>query len=343
LKKRYGIAVAGLCLLLGAQGLKADGFGVPSKKWGIGFGNSKQFTGIRFNYRDHHVEKVNGINFTLWQPRDKEGGAEVNGLSLGLIPGGKTLRGVQLGVLGVMGMENVSGITVGLLGAGAGGDMTGINIGGLGCGAGGSMRGVNFGALGLGAGEDLWGINLGGLGCGAGENVKGINIGLLGLGAGSDLWGINIGGLGCGAGENVTGFTVALLGAGAGERMAGLQFSGIGLGAGEELWGLSLAGVAAGSPKVTGITIAGVAVGGVEVRGIAMAVGCVRIVDDKMQGSLTGVAVSSCNWIKGEQRGLSIGILNYATKLNGIQLGLINIAKNNPKGAKVLPFVNAHF
>ena len=329
LKKRYSWAVA-LTLILASQGALADdGFGIPSKRWGIGFGNSKRFTGIRFNFRDSGVERVDGINFTLWQPRDQERGAEVNGLSLGLIPGGGRMRGIQLGVLGVAATESMSGLSIGLLGCGAGGDMTGINFGGLGCGAGGSVRGINIGLLGMGAGEELWGINIGGLGCGAGERVAGISIGLLG----------------CGAGEEMVGVQFAGLGLGAGKRMAGLQIAGFGLGAGEELWGVSLAGIAAGSPKVTGITVAGGAVGGLEIRGIALAVGCVRVMDkDKMrEGLMKGLAASACNWIAGEQRGLSIGILNYAEKLEGVQLGLINIAKNNPKGAKVLPLMNAHF
>lgn len=46
------------------------------------------------------------------------------------------------------------------------------------------------------------------------------------------------------------------------------------------------------------------------------------------------------SWIGGEQRGLSIGILNYARRLEGVQVGLINIARDNPPGRKVLPVLN---
>ena len=35
--------------------------------------------------------------------------------------------------------------------------------------------------------------------------------------------------------------------------------------------------------------------------------------------------------------------MNYAEELQGVQIGLINIARNNPRGAKVLPIANAHF
>ncbi len=38
---------------------------IPSSTWGISFGNSTNFNGFRFNYRDCDVETVNGFNFTL--------------------------------------------------------------------------------------------------------------------------------------------------------------------------------------------------------------------------------------------------------------------------------------
>ena len=39
----------------------------------------------------------------------------------------------------------------------------------------------------------------------------------------------------------------------------------------------------------------------------------------------------------------SIGIVNYAGELDGLQLGLINIAGNNSGWKRILPIVNAHF
>jgi hypothetical protein len=49
------------------------------------------------------------------------------------------------------------------------------------------------------------------------------------------------------------------------------------------------------------------------------------------------------NQIEGRQSGLSIGIVNYAWELNGIQIGLINYVRDNPKYLKVLPLFNAPF
>jgi hypothetical protein len=46
--------------------------------------------------------------------------------------------------------------------------------------------------------------------------------------------------------------------------------------------------------------------------------------------------------MKGVQRGLAIGIVNYAQELHGLQVGLINIARNNSPGTRVLPIANWH-
>jgi hypothetical protein len=57
-------------------------------------------------------------------------------------------------------------------------------------------------------------------------------------------------------------------------------------------------------------------------------------------GSMRGVSVSAFNRIGGVQHGLALGILNIAEDLRGIQIGLINIARSNPRGRRVLPIVN---
>jgi hypothetical protein len=43
--------------------------------------------------------------------------------------------------------------------------------------------------------------------------------------------------------------------------------------------------------------------------------------------------------MKGEQRGLTIGLINYTWELRGVQLGVINCAESN-RGLKCLPLVN---
>jgi len=283
---------------------------IPSKSFGISIGNSKDFTGLRFNYRDHHVNKINGINITLWDSYENEK-SEVTGMSLGIMPNAGYLNGIQFGALGVAAEKDITGISFGLLGAGSGGDITGFGIGGLGMGSGGSMRGVFLGGLGVGCGGDITGIIFGGLGAGTGGSLTGLGIGILGVGAGKNLTGINIGGLGAGAGENVSGITIG--------------------------------GLGVGSPSITGLTFGGLGIGATDIKGVSIAIGTIRIEDEESEGSYSGLAASAFNYIKGKQTGVSIGIVNYAYKLNGFQIGLINYVRDNPDLLKILPLINFNF
>lgn len=44
-----------------------------------------------------------------------------------------------------------------------------------------------------------------------------------------------------------------------------------------------------------------------------------------------------------ELSGVQIGVFNYAKNANGVQFGLINYIKGNPRGLRILPFVNFRF
>lgn len=333
----------------------SQGLGIPSKRGGLGFGNLSKFTGIRFNFKDKNVERINGINTTIWQPKDdEESSGIVNGLSLGLpISGGhEDQNGISLGIFGVAAKRNLSGINIGGLGAGAGQNVTGFNFGGLGIGSGQDLRGVTIGGLGAGAGGNVVGVNIGGLGIGAGGNLTGFSFGGLGVGSGGNVTGINIAGAGIGAGEDLRGFSFALVGIGAGKKMKGITIAGIGAGAGEEMKGITAAVVGVGSPKITGLAIAA-AVGGLDLRGIMIAPAYFRVGGGKRtndageeseeEGVITGVSISAFNQVKGETRGASFGIVNYTKRIRGFQLGVINIVKENPKGLRVLPIFNTRF
>jgi hypothetical protein len=281
---------------------------IPVKHWGICIGNQPHFSGLRFNLIDNNIEVINGINVTFWKPQDKHTTGTVNGLSLGLIPYAETLNGIQIGFLGSGAKQEINGITIGLIGCGCGGDMKGINIGGLGTGSGGNLIGFNLGLLGAGAGKNFVGVNIGGLGIGAGNNMTGLNIGGLGLGAGKTMKGINIAGLGAGAGDKLT--------------------------------GLNICGIGAGAPTIKGVSIAGFGLGGRSISGLSLALGTIQV---KNGGVLNGLAVSAFNYIRGTQRGIAIGIVNYAFRLKGVQIGLLNIVRDNPRGRTVLPIVNFCF
>jgi hypothetical protein len=344
---------------------------IPFKEAGISFGNSKVFNGLRFNIRDRQVQKINGMNITFWKAKENKD-AQVNGVSFGLLPEAGWLRGVQLGLLGVSAEQEIRGISLGLLGTGsgdnfcglavgglgvgAGNNMTGIMIGGLGAGSGGkisgiticglgagasgNIKGVTIGGLGVGSGGNLTGIAVGGLGAGASGDINGFTFGLLGAGAGENITGITIGGLGAGASENITGITIGGLGAGCGGDIKGVVLAGLGAGCGDELQGVALTGVGAGAPTVRGMILSLLFAGGNDIQGITLAGLNLRV---KENGSYSGFSASAFNYIKGRQTGLSVGILNYSWHLNGVQLGILNYVKDNPRFLKILPLVNAHF
>ncbi|HJU66524.1 MAG TPA: hypothetical protein VJ596_12630, partial [Gemmatimonadaceae bacterium] len=72
--------------------------------YGISIGDSRGVNGLRLNYRDTRLRRVNGANITVWLPHEESEG-EVNGVALGLP---------------ATGAERINGIAAGILGAGAG-------------------------------------------------------------------------------------------------------------------------------------------------------------------------------------------------------------------------------
>jgi hypothetical protein len=60
-------------------------------------------------------------------------------------------------------------------------------------------------------------------------------------------------------------------------------------------------------------------------------------------GELHGFSAGAVNVFHENQTGLSIGLVNFAEELSGIQIGIFNIARNNPGWARYLPFINARF
>jgi len=81
-------------------------------------------------------------------------------------------------------------------------------------------------------------------------------------------------------------------------------------------------------------------VGGRELEGVQLALGTVRVTE---QGRMSLFSASAFNHFKGTQTGLSIGLVNFAWRLRGLQIGLVNIVKENPRYLRVLPLFNAGF
>ncbi|NIQ01392.1 MAG: hypothetical protein GWM98_14160 [Nitrospinaceae bacterium] len=155
-------------LVLQPSTVWADGVNFPSDTWGISFGNSKQFTGLRFNIADKDVEQVTGLNMTLGVPLEgrhyTKPAGEFNGLNIGLLgPLGKRFNGITLGPL-LMGAGDFNGIMI------AGGGMTADDhLRGLAAGL--VLVDAQFGAID--------GVALAGFGVRA-DRLRGISIGLVG-------------------------------------------------------------------------------------------------------------------------------------------------------------------
>lgn len=310
------LAVLPVPSLAGAQ---EPGLKLAFGDFGLGFGDVPRLDGLRLNLRDSALERIRGINVTIWEPHEEIGGT-VMGLSLGVpLTGAHTLRGLGVGA-GITVQEEFDGVGIGALGMGVGGNARGIIVGGLGAGGGGDLRGLALGGLGVGAGGDVEGVIVGGLGIGAGERARGLLLGGLGVGAGGDVTGIVAGGLGVGAGADVTGIAIG----------------GLGVGVGGEATGLVVGGAGAGISELSGVAIGGLGVGIGSGLGVVIAPGYFKL---DREGTFRGVSVSAFNHAQGAHRGLQIGILNVADELHGWQVGLLNIARNKDSFS-VLPLLN---
>ncbi len=301
----------------------------------ISIGNYPDVAGLRLNFRDRNLEQVRGINATIWQPYEPATGI-VRGLSLGVpMTGAGRVDGLAIGVLGASAYGRIRGIAVGGLGVGSGAGVRGISIGGIGVGSGGDMEGVTLGGIGVGGGGDARGLIAGGIGAGVSGSVHGIAIGGIGVGAGGGVRGLAIGGIGVGTSGTLTGIAISGIGTGAGGDITGLTVSGIGTGTGATMRGIGIAGVGLGAPRLVGGFLAPM-VAALDAHAIVIAPLYFRIEKD---GSFRGGSVSAVNDVRGAQRGLTIGIVNYARSLHGLQVGVINIIANQ-KSHSLLPIAN---
>jgi len=102
---------------------------IAIKGYGLSIGNSKKINGIRINLVDSNVERINGLNITLWKPK-RNPDAVINGASIGLVStAAKEINGIAIGT-GVAG-KKLNGVFWGLVGLGSN-ELRGIAVGGLG-------------------------------------------------------------------------------------------------------------------------------------------------------------------------------------------------------------------
>jgi hypothetical protein len=263
--------------------------GLTIHDYGISFGNAPRINGVRLNVQDADLERVNGINVTVWKPREPLTGT-VNGVQIGLLPGSGEVNGVGVGLAGLV----------------ADGSIHGIGFGGLGAVANGDLKGVVFGGLGAVANRDIWGVAVSGLGTVANRDVVGLAFAGLGTVANRDVTGVGLGGLALVANGSITGIGVGGLAVVANGRITGLGVGGLAVVANESIRGIAVAGYSVDTHE------------------------------------MDGVAVSAYTRVRGLQRGLAIGIYNSAYELHGVQIGVLNRAKNNKAPFKILPLLNVH-
>lgn len=156
---------------------------IPCKKYGLSFGNSYEFNGIRINFADNNVKKINGINVTFWLSKYNNRDAVVNGISFGIIPTASRMGLINIGVLGVgTSNNNLNGFSFGGLGIGSGGNVNGLSIGGLLIMADGDssrISGISIAGLGLGAKKTINGIGVAGLIVGTDGDINGMTTSLI--------------------------------------------------------------------------------------------------------------------------------------------------------------------
>lgn len=170
-----------------------------------------------------------------------------------------------------------------------------------------NMKGMQISGLANMAGGSMQGVQLSGISNISGNNMIGLSAsGLVNI-TGNGTKGIILSGLTTIGGNNTSGIIVSGFMNVTGEVASGMQVSGLANVTGENFNGM----MASGFLNVTGKNTTGL-----QIAGIA------NITADRLSG-------------------MQIGLLNYATDANGIQLGLINYYQKSMKGFQ-LGLVNAN-
>ena len=107
-------------ILATATSARASSVDLAVQGVGLSLGNSSRITGVRVNFVDDGVERVTGINMTLWKAR-RNPDAEINGAALGLIgPYARNLRGIAIGGVYTITEQDLRGIAFGGVGVDVG-------------------------------------------------------------------------------------------------------------------------------------------------------------------------------------------------------------------------------
>jgi len=155
---------------------------IPTKKYGISIGNSYEFNGIRINFADNNVKRINGLNITFWvnnyiawEHKDQAYSSTINGISIGVLPTGGTLQPINLGLFRVAAEKKLNGLSISGLNVRSNGDINGIAIGGLAIKSESVLSGISIAGFGIGGMNGINGLTLGGVGISSSKsNINGI-------------------------------------------------------------------------------------------------------------------------------------------------------------------------
>ncbi|HEU5357933.1 MAG TPA: hypothetical protein VFU45_02345 [Gemmatimonadales bacterium] len=303
---------------------------------GLSIGNSRDWNGLRINWQDHWDGTINGVNLTLGNAKHNAS-ATVNGLAVGIGPYAGKLHGVTVGILGAVADSEMWGVQLAGLGAVSNGDAYGITLSGLGTVADGRMVGLNASGLATVANGELIGLNLAGLATVGDGNVRGISIAGLAVVANGGIDGLAAAGLATVTDGDLRGAAIGGL-----ATVVNGSFGGIGVGGLATVVDGDARGILAGGlANVVNGSFKGIAVGGLanvidNVHGIEVTAGKAE------SWEMSGASIAGWNKVKGPARGLAIAVFNDVKELHGLEIGLLNRARNNRGIAEWLPGVNFH-
>ncbi|MEG1865709.1 MAG: hypothetical protein RR331_02390 [Bacteroides sp.] len=164
-----------------------------------------------------------------------------------------------------------------------------------------NMNGLQFSAIANLVGGSMHGVQLSGISNINGNNLVGISAtGLINI-AGNNVQGLLCSGLMNIAGDNTRGVVAGGLMNITGNEGSGMQLAGIANIAGSNFNGLMSSGL---------LNVVGSTLNGIQLSGLG------NITADRMNGA-------------------QIGLLNYSTKVNGVQFGLVNYYKSELKGVQL--------
>lgn len=163
---------------------------LPFRKYGISIGNSHEFNGLRFNFADKKVQKINGLNLTLWTRFKPDFNNEeiVNGISAGILTTAKKMQPINLFVVGALSFQSLNGLSIGGIGLGSE-NVNGICVSGIYI-QGGTVNGLSFSGMFSYAEYGFNGLSLSGLAVLTKGNVKGAAVSAAGIYCENTLSGI---------------------------------------------------------------------------------------------------------------------------------------------------------